>query len=243
MIDDSIIIPLSALQHYIFCPRQCALVHIEHLWEDNELTVSGSILHQHVDSNSLSCTGNIIRASSLRLSSEKLLISGIADMVEFIKTDSESQYDNISTTLPGHRGKWKPYPIEYKHGAPKSHRADEIQLCAQALCLEEMLNVTIHEGALFYGKTRRRKITLFDDKLKNMTMETILKVRHLFITLKTPEPSYSKRCHSCSLFDLCKPHLFSLKTSSKEWLQKELSASLGSNDNGRDLDLQNHTVL
>ena len=140
--EDDDLIPLSALQHYLYCPRQCALIHVEQQWEENRQTAEGRLLHQRADQPQTELRHGIRTATAMPLASRALGISGIADVVEF---HSE-----------------QPFPVEYKRGRPKAHRADEVQLCAQALCLEEMLGRTVPEGALFYGQTHRRKAVTLD---------------------------------------------------------------------------------
>ena len=151
--EDSDLVPLSALQHYLFCPRQCALIHVERLWAENVLTAEGRILHEQSDKPGQASRGERRIVQSMPIRSRALGIAGVADVVEL--------------TRAGKR--WRPYPIEYKRGRPKAHRADEVQLCAQALCLEEMFSTPVPEGALFYGKTRRRQAVAFDDELRALT--------------------------------------------------------------------------
>ena len=149
-------IMLSALQHAVFCMRQCALIHLEGIWTENHLTATGRILHERVDNGMHETRRDVRLATALRLVSRRLGVIGIADMVEFHRVGEGG------APLPGLSGRWMPFPVEYKHGKPKIHRADEVQLCAQAMCLEEMLNVEVPSGALFYGTTRRRMEVRFD---------------------------------------------------------------------------------
>ena len=133
---------LSALQHYLFCPRQCALIHIEGAWSENFLTASGRQLHERVDQRGGETRRNVHLATALRLVSSRLGLMGVADMVEFHRQETQQDESGrtVAARLPGRSGYWRPFPVEYKRGAPKSHRADEVQLCAQASCLEEMLD-------------------------------------------------------------------------------------------------------
>lgn len=156
-------IPISSLQHYQYCPRQCALIHIERLWEENLYTAEGRILHEKADSGKTEKRGDSKKATGLWLCSSELGLTGRADVVEFHRRE----------------GIWHPFPVEYKRGRPKKHDADVIQLCAQAMCLEEMLGLPVPEGALFYGKTRRRKAVIMNSTLRAATRETAEAVQAL----------------------------------------------------------------
>ena len=186
MYDESDYIMLSALQHYQFCPRQCALIHIEQQWAENRLTAEGRVLHERADSKQSQWQGDVRIVRSLPLCSKRLGLSGQADVVEF-------------------HGDGAVYPVEYKRGRPKSDRCDEVQLCAQALCLEEMLSVVIAKGALYYGQKRRRKEVVFDEELHWLTLELIDETRRLLQGGVTPGAAYTKKCDSCSLLSICLP--------------------------------------
>lgn len=198
-------IPLSALQHFLYCPRQCALIHNEQVWAENRFTAEGQLLHQKANEgpDEHRAHGSILR--QLRVSSQKYNLSGICDIVE--------QGRDGSLT-----------PVEYKRGKPKSHRADEVQVCAQALCLEEMFQTTVTEGLIFYGKTRRRTPVKIDDNLRALTLQIIDGTRQLFADRSTPTASYEKsRCDNCSLIDLCMPHALRLKRGAKSWFASRLN--------------------
>ena len=186
---DARTIPLSALQHYAFCPRQCALIHNEQAWAENFLTAQGRALHERVDSGEPETRKGIRFERSVHVSAERLGISGILDMVE---------HDLAAGSLK---------PVEYKRGRPKPSHVDEIQLCAQALCLEEMSGQHISEGALWYGQTRHRVPVVFSDGIRTETLNTIAAVRRLLESGITPPPIYGKHCKACSLIDLCQPKL------------------------------------
>jgi CRISPR-associated exonuclease Cas4 len=187
---ESELFPLSALQHYLFCPRQCALIHVEQIWEENRLTAEGRVLHDRVDAGGAEKRNDIKRVFSLPLRSLRLGISGKADVVEFHRQPD---------------GSWVPYPVEHKRGRRKKEDWDRIQLCAQAVCLEEMLDVAVVEGALFYGKEQRREAVVIDDALRRKT-ETVAQSVHAMLGLgRTPAPVYSARCDNCSLVDVCLP--------------------------------------
>lgn len=188
-------IPISALQHYLYCPRQCALIHLEQLWTENVYTAEGRQLHDKAHDAATESRGDRKIVAGLLLHSKSLGLTGQADVVEF------------------HRrvGSWQPYPVEYKRGRPKSHDADRLQLCAQALCLEEMLHVAIPEGALFYCKTRRRQVVSLDEALREETHRTVEAVHALMRQGKTPPPppleTANAICPACSLRDACMPLL------------------------------------
>ena len=173
----------------LYCPRQCALIHSEQQWAENQFTAEGRILHERVDSGVQERRGGITTARSVALRSHQLGLAGVADVVEI---------------HPGDR----PYPVEYKRGKPKSHRADEVQLCAQAICLEEMLGVSVPEGALFYGQNRRRTVVLFDAELRELTQRVADEARSMLSSGKTPPPAYEPRkCNACSLQTVCQPRM------------------------------------
>lgn len=190
---------LSALQHYLYCPRQCALIHIEQIWAENRYTAEGKILHERADSREKGVKGCVRCVRTLPIRSARLGLSGQADVVEF--------HDD-----------GRIFPVEYKRGRPKANRCDEVQLCAQALCLEEMLGVTISEGALFYGQKRRRQAVFFDDQLRHLTEDTVFHVHELFRTGETPTAQYAKKCEQCSLMSACLPKSCNAARSVKKYL-------------------------
>ena len=183
------IIPISALQHMLYCPRQCALIHNERQWAENVFTAEGRVLHERVDGGRTERRLGVTTARSVPLQSVRLGLTGVADLVE-VRADGE------------------PYPVEYKRGRPKSHRADEVQLCAQAMCLEEMLDTVVPEGALYYGRTRRRRIVVFDADLRGLTESVAERAHALLAGGETPAPVHeTRKCGSCSLFDVCQPQV------------------------------------
>ncbi|MBD1399819.1 CRISPR-associated protein Cas4 [Pelovirga terrestris] len=186
MYAESDYIMISALQHYLFCPRQCALIHIEQLWAENRYTAEGRVLHERADSGKSERTGSLRVVRTLSICSAHYGLSGQADVVEF--------HDNGSVL-----------PVEYKRGRPKADSCDEVQLCAQALCLEEMLKVEIPQGALYYGQKRRRKEIALDKNLRGLTSATIQNTHQLIAGGITPKAIYSQKCEQCSLLQLCMP--------------------------------------
>ncbi|API53840.1 CRISPR-associated protein Cas4 [Rhizobium leguminosarum] len=185
-------IPLSALQHAVYCLRQAALIHLERVWAENRFTAEGQVLHQVVDKGGARMARGARRVMALPLASKRLNIAGVADHVEF---------------RPG-EGCEVAYPVEYKRGKAKLHRADEVQLCAQALCLEEMTGTPVPEGALFYAETKRRVVVPFDAELRRLTEETIAALAQVFASGRTPPPTVKReRCRACSLIELCRPNV------------------------------------
>ena len=196
--DEEDLLPISALQHLLFCERQCALIHLEGAWSENVLTVEGRHLHERIDAGEPESRGPLRIARSLPLRCLRLGLAGRADVVEFRCVEH-------GASLPGALGQWRPFPIESKRGHPKQNRADEVQLCAQALCLEEMLDVEVPSGALFYGETRRRLEVAFDEGLRTLTEESAVRLRALFSSGRTPTARREPKCRSCSLLETCLP--------------------------------------
>lgn len=187
--DSAKLVPLAALQHFAFCPRQCALIHNEQVWADNYLTAHGQVLHQKVDSGEPETRKGIRFERTVQVSAPSLGITGKLDLVE---------KDLTTGALT---------PVEYKRGKPKQDDWDEIQLCAQALCLEEMTGQSVEQGALWYWQTRHRQLIAIDENLRQRTKQVIAEVRSLFDSKITPKAQYAKRCEACSLIDLCNPKL------------------------------------
>jgi CRISPR-associated exonuclease Cas4 len=202
-------IPISALQHAIYCLRQAALIHIERLWEENRFTAEGRVLHDVAHEAGSRKSRGVRRVNALPLACKRLNIVGVADVVEFhASPDGETAF-----------------PIEYKRGKPKLHRADEVQLCAQALCLEEMTGQPVPEGALFYGETKRRVGVPFDTELRKLTEDTALAFGALVAEGRTPPPVWrASRCRACSLIELCRPKAVS--KSALGFRQRALEAAL-----------------
>ena len=217
---------LSALQHYLFCPRQCALIHLEGLWGENYFTAAGRHMHERVDRKGAETRKDLHLATALRLASKRLGLIGVADMVEFHRQNElcDENKTCFGVSLPGRAGFWRPFPVEYKRGVPKSNRADEVQLCAQALCLEEMLGVSIASGALFYGEMRRRTGVLFDTELRTLTEDTAAKVHGLLRDGETPPPILTKSCKACSLYDQCRPENVGNCESARRWIKDQFEA-------------------
>lgn len=203
------LLSLSALQHLLFCERQCALIHIEQAWAENLFTAEGRIMHERVHTADRESRGDVRIEFGMAIRSFRLGLIGKADVVEFHrKPDSQK----------GESAAWVPFPVEYKRGKPKKDNCDKVQLCAQALCLEEMLGLEVPNGALFYGKRRRRTDVVFDDELRRATEETAKRLQELIASGRTPKPIYTAKCDSCSLAPMCLPKTLGKKHSIKRYL-------------------------
>jgi CRISPR-associated exonuclease Cas4 len=203
---DADLLPISALQHLLFCRRQCALIHVERLWAENQFTIQGRQLHDKAHGGRGESRPGVRIARGLQLRSLRLGLYGVADVVEF-PADGP------------------PLPIEYKRGRPKKNGADRVQLCAQALCLEEMLDTAIPEGALYYGKIRQRVAVPFDDALRQLTAHTIADLHQLVASGVTPSARREKKCGRCSLLNLCMPDVLEGSESASRYLRRSLSAA------------------
>lgn len=208
------LLPISALQHLIFCERQCALIHMESIWNENRLTAEGRIMHERVHEAAAESRGDVRIVRGLRLRSLRLGLIGIADVVELQRAGGNEGIPMMALT-----GRWKVFPVEYKRGKPKADACDEVQLCAQAMCLEEMLGCTIPAGALFYGTTRRRKDVVLDASLREVTTGTAQRLHELIDSGITPPAIHEKKCQNCSLFSTCMPEVTNGSKSVRNYLQ------------------------
>ena len=196
------LLPLSGLQHMAFCERQWALIHIEQQWEENPLTAEGRVLHDRVHESGSESRKTLVVVRGLPLHSFRLGISGQADAVEF---RAAALGDAGGVSLEGKPGRWVPSPVEYKRGKPKKQICDLVQVCAQALCLEEMFEISIPAGALFYATPRRRLEVLFTPELRAQTERLCARMQILYARRETPAPVYTKGCENCSLKNICLP--------------------------------------
>jgi len=210
------LLPLSALQHLIFCERQCALIHIEQVWNENLFTAEGRIMHERVHEANRESRGDIRIEYGMPLRSLRLGLVGKADVVEFHRKPT------LQNAGPAD---WQPFPVEYKRGKPKKDNCDKVQLCAQALCLEEMLDVEVPCGALFYGKTRRRRDVNFEHALRQETESAANRLHKLIDSSQTPNPVYTPKCKNCSLFHLCLPKTIEKRHSVKHYLSGAMRES------------------
>ena len=210
MFTEDQLLPLSALQHWLYCPRQCALIHLEQVWAENKFTAEGQTLHQKAHEGPDETRAGVRITRSLPVCSFTLGVSGQCDVVEF------------------HEGAGgRIVPVEYKRGKPKSHRADEVQLCAQAMCLEEMLGAEIADGCLYYGEKRRRTEVVFDPELRRLVAEIATALHVMIDTRITPVAEYqSRRCDACSLIELCQPKALRFKRGAGAWFSATLKSQI-----------------
>ena len=206
MFTENQLLPISALQHLIFCPRQCALIHVEQLWAENVLTIEGRQLHNKAHDGKQETRGDIRITRSLWLKSHQLGLIGQADIVEF-------HADGNVT------------PVEYKRGKPKKDDSDRVQICAQAMCLEEMLDVSISTGALFYGTRQRRTDAIFDVKLRNRTRQVAEQLHQMIQSRETPVAKRQPKCEKCSLLELCIPDSQRLSRGAATWNSSQYATS------------------
>lgn len=233
MYSEDDLLPLSALQHLVFCERQCALIHVEQVWLESVSTFEGRTLHERVDAGGEEARGAVRTARALPLVSRRLGLTGRADMVE-LHLLADAAGEALSPAAPAApsasapaalpadpAGRWQPYPVEYKRGRPKRNRCDEVQLCAQALCLEEMLGSAVPAGALFYAAVRRRTEVAFDRELRTVTERAAARLHQIFAAGETPRAVREPKCDSCSLLDICLPA--APKRSARRYLERLLA--------------------
>ena len=201
MYEEADYLQLSGLQHFVFCRRQWALIHIENLWAENYRTADGTVMHENVHNTAYrESRGERKIARGMYVHSARLGISGQCDAVEFLRSAD-------GVPIAGWEGRWQPYPVEYKRGRPQAIDADRLQLCAQAICLEEMLCCDIPEGALYYGETRRRETVKLTRELRQEVRDCLLEMHALYERGHTPRVKPTKACSACSLKELCLPRL------------------------------------
>jgi len=248
MFTEDQLLPLSALQHWLYCPRQCGLIHLEQVWAENKFTAEGQVLHKKAHEGEDESKAGVRITRSMSVRSLALGISGQCDIVEFHSGgacgdlrseisdrkeraseaahevpdgDLKSQISNLKSTP------CVVVPVEYKRGKPKSHRADEVQLCAQAMCLEEMIGVTISSGALFYGEKKRRTAVEFDAPLRQLVTDTAAALQAMIDSRETPLAEYhSRRCDACSLIELCQPKALRFKRGAAAWFSSALKSQI-----------------
>lgn len=204
--DDAL--PISGLQHLAFCPRQWALIHLEQVWVENVRTAEGRLLHEKADLPGESRRANVRTVRGMWLRSERLHLTGRADIVEFRSDPGELRA--------------VPYPVEYKRGKSKPNDCDTVQLCAQALCLEEMLSTSIARGAIFYGNPRRRLEIVFTPQLRTRTEDLAATMHRLYLNRETPAAVPGPYCRSCSLVDVCLPQATAQEDGAARWVAKQV---------------------
>lgn len=192
---------ISGLQHFKFCRRQWALIHIERQWAENWRTADGGIMHERAhDADLKERRGNLLVTRDMHVFSSTLGISGACDVVEFHRSKT-------GVPLYGQEGLYQPFPVEYKRGSPRTDASNALQLCAQAMCLEEMLCCDIPEGALYYGEIHRRETVELTSELRQEVRDSLLEMHALYQKGRTPKVKPSKACNACSLKELCLPKL------------------------------------
>ncbi len=205
--EDEDLLPISALEHLLYCPRQCALIHVDGVWVENAHTVAGKLLHERVDEPDEERRPGVVVVRAALLRCVRLGLRGVADAVEF---------------YPERGGGWRPYPIEYKRGARRKHAHDEVQLCAQALALEEMMGVAVPEGAIFHAKSQRRRVVRIDADLRARTEDAARRLRAMVTAREVPAPVCDERCEECSLRPACQPEVTARAMSLEEALREAL---------------------
>ncbi len=223
MYDQDDLLPISALQHLSFCERQCALIHIEGLWSENMFTAQGREFHERAHEEETVTREGVRIAHGLRLRSLRLGLSGHTDVVEFHPSDEDAA---SGVPLAGLPGRWQPFPVEYKRGRPKPDICDEVQVCAQAMCLEEMLGASVPEGAIFYGKPRRRMALTCGPELRGQTERLALRLHELIAAGVTPPARYEKKCRGCSMISLCMPETAGAGRSARRYLDEAITQAL-----------------
>lgn len=217
------LLPLSALTHFVFCPRRAALTCLEGIWADNKATAQGEGTHQNVHKNpGTTLRDGMLVASGVAVRSLRLGLTGVLDLVELHPLEQD---DERGAMLPGLAGRWQPFPVEFKGGRLRDEPSFAQQLCAQALCLEEMLETTVPDGAVYYGKTHRRLRIAFSAQLRAATVTAANGLHALVDSGRTPLPVYSRRCEGCSLKEQCLPKICDGKRSVRNYLQKALATS------------------
>ncbi len=228
MFSEDQLLPISALQHLLFCERQCALIHVERLWVENRLTAEGQQLHKKAHDGKPESRDGVRITRGLPLHSLNLGLAGQADVIEW-----EPPSVRLGTTLAAairtatsvERHRWRITPVEYKRGKSKHNDCDRVQLCAQAICLEEMLDVSIPSGAIFYGEPRRREPVDFSPELRETTANAARRLHQIIDGRLTPPAVKTKMCENCSLVHLCLPNVTSHTRSAKAWIEKILDAT------------------
>ncbi|PKL57001.1 MAG: CRISPR-associated protein Cas4 [Methanomicrobiales archaeon HGW-Methanomicrobiales-6] len=213
---DEELLALSGIQHFCFCRRQWALIHVERQWEENLRTVEGHLVHKRVDDPYFTeSRGDVVISRAFPLASYTLGLYGVADVVEYIRSEN-------GLSLPGHEGLWTMRPVEYKRGKPKIDERDEVQLCAQAMCLEEMFNVHIDRGDFYYNEIRRRVPLLLSAELRDKVRLLSEEMHVLFRKGVTPPAEVSKKCNLCSLQNVCMPKLTKKNLSVRRYVRKHV---------------------
>lgn len=218
MYDPDDYLMLSGIQHFVFCPHQWAMIHIEQIWDDNRLTVEGQIMHNNVDNSAYrQKNGDLITLRRVAVASARMGLYGFSDAVELIPSRTSEK----CVIHPSYPGCWRMHPVEYKHGRPKPDLRDKVQVVAQAICLEEIFDTVIPECSIYYGDNNRRITFGIDDEIRTFTIDCAYEMHRLHDAGIVPAPVYKQHCRNCSLFDECMP-----KTPSQSAVDKYLKTNL-----------------
>lgn len=219
------LLPISALQHLLFCPRQCGLIHLEQAWSENQLTAEGRSMHERAHDAGIEVRSNVRVLRGVRVRSYTLGLIGQTDVIELHPAGAGDPPER-QVQLPSIPGRWILYPVEYKRGKPKQNDCDRAQICAQAMCLEEMLQTNIRDGALFYGRPRRRQKVSFDADLRQQTRTAAEQLHKIIAAGVTPSAVFEKKCLACSLIEICMPKSATGNRSAKAYLRRQIAAAL-----------------
>ncbi|MDN7026033.1 CRISPR-associated protein Cas4 [Methanoculleus sp. FWC-SCC1] len=214
---DEELLALSGIQHFCFCRRQWALIHVERQWEENLRTAEGHLIHKRVDDPFfIESRGDVVISRAFPLVSYSLGFYGVADIIEYIRSEN-------GVSLPGHEGSWMMRPVEYKRGKPKIDERDEVQLCAQAICIEEMFDIHVGRGDFYYNEIRRRVPLRFSDELRDRVYSLSDEMHDIFAKGITPPAETSRNCSLCSLQNICMPKLTKKSPSVRRYVRKHMT--------------------
>jgi CRISPR-associated exonuclease Cas4 len=217
--DDELLL-LSGIQHFCFCKRQWALIHVEQQWSENLRTAEGRIIHERVDDPFITeSRGDVVISRAFPIVSRSLGLTGIADVIEYTRSEN-------GLTIPEYEGRWLIKPVEYKRGKPKIDERDEVQLCAQVMCLEEMFGIRIDEGDFYYNEIRRRQHLIITDVLRRLVSSLAGEMHEIFRNGITPEAQSGKHCSLCSLVDICVPKLTKKKSPVRSYIGRHVAEAL-----------------
>lgn len=217
-IDEANYLAISGIQHFYFCKRQWALIHLERQWAENTRTFGGSLMHKNADDPFFTeCRGNVLISRSMPLISHRLKLQGVADVVEFHRDKVKG------IEIAQREGLWLPKPVEYKYGQPKEDDTDIVQLTVQAICLEEMFHVKVESGAIYYGKTRQRVEVEFTESRRQLVEEMSKEMYDCLETGQTPPAVLAKYCKNCSMYHLCVPQLAKRKKTLKNYFKNAIA--------------------
>lgn len=229
MFHEDDLLPISALQHLLFCERQCALIHVEQVWAENRLTAEGRHLHERAHDGAAETRGRLRTVRGLSLRSLEWGIVGQSDVVELLAPEGSNVSDSLPSRISRDARDWSGWtvtPVEYKRGRPKKDDSDRVQVCAQALCLEEMLNVSVSTGAFYYGQRKRRTTIEIDRELRETTASTIARLHELVASGQTPPAVREPKCTNCSLVELCLPDVLAPSRSASQFVEQTFTDHL-----------------